>query len=186
MFLNKFNNYRAGERIVLILRRHKIFFIKAVFQLSGILILLMILLYFFGKDLGNSFLIILFALIIILLLIVYWFFLWTNDLFIITDQRLIDIDQNSIFSRVVTETDHDKIQNVSYEVKGILPTFFNFGKIIIETAGPTENVIIELVPNPSKVVEDIKNAANLYCQHHQSFSGISQSWQNNIPKGENQ
>lgn len=63
---------------------------------------------------------------------------WTNyflDVWYITNKRIIDIEQKSIFHREVSNLKFDKIQDITVEVRGIIATFFNFGDLRVQTAG---------------------------------------------------
>jgi len=81
--------------------------------------------------------------------------LWTNyylDLWIVTNKRIISIDQTDLFSRKVTSLSLDKIQEISVTTDNVLETFFTFGTIQIETAGPTDlDTRMEGIPDPEKV-----------------------------------
>ncbi len=77
------------------------------------------------------------------------------DSFIITNKRIIDIDQKGVFSRSVSETTFDRIQDATYEVKGFWGTTFDYGNVMIQTAGTQENLELSMVPHPQKVQERI-------------------------------
>ncbi len=75
----------------------------------------------------------------------YWLFLltftfgsWINfyyDLIIITTERMINVDQEGLLARKTSELSLAQIQNVSAEVNGFLQSLFNYGLLIVETAG---------------------------------------------------
>ena len=77
--------------------------------------------------------------------IIYYF-----NVFVITNQRIIDIDQRGFFDRTVSETTYDKIQDVSFRIKGIAQTVFHYGSVIIQTAGPTANIELNNIKHPEK------------------------------------
>lgn len=60
----------------------------------------------------------------------YWLDMW-----IITNERIIDIEQKGLFRHGISEFGLDKVQDVTVEVPGFLATFLKYGKIIIHTAG---------------------------------------------------
>ena len=68
-----------------------------------------------------------------------WFFLaWTDfylDTIIVTNKKIIVIDQRGLFSRETSNFDIDRIQDITIDVHGIIATLFNFGDIHIQTAG---------------------------------------------------
>ena len=66
------------------------------------------------------------------------FVLWTNyylDIWVITDKRVIDVNQRTLFHRDITSLRLEKIQDVSVDVSGLLATLFSFGKLTINTPG---------------------------------------------------
>lgn len=87
-----------------------------------------------------------------------FFVIWTNfhlDVWIITNKRIIDVEQHNLFSRDVSEFRLDHIQDVTVEVKGILPTLLHFGDIHVQTAGESREFVISKIPRPYKVKDII-------------------------------
>ncbi|HYD93668.1 MAG TPA: PH domain-containing protein [Candidatus Paceibacterota bacterium] len=82
---------------------------------------------------------------------VYWLFLWmaafgifTNhylDEWIVTNERIIDIDQQAFWRRQVSSLFLDRIQNVETQVDGFFNTLFHFGTVSVESAGAEVNRI---------------------------------------------
>lgn len=84
---------------------------------------------------------------------------------IVTSERVIDIDQKGLFNREVNQLSLDKVQDVTYKQNSFLSVVFNFGNVIIETAGSngvgnseTEDTmngfVFNNVPNP-KIVANL-------------------------------
>ncbi len=73
------------------------------------------------------------------------------DAWIVTDDRVINIEQRGLFSRTVSEVDLANIQDVTSEVKGFLPYVFNYGEVYIQTAAETERFQFEQVPKPHDI-----------------------------------
>ena len=63
------------------------------------------------------------------------FFNWYFDVFIVTDERIIDVDFKNLIYKNITTAKIDKIEDVTYNVSGALPSFMNFGNVLIQTAG---------------------------------------------------
>jgi len=66
------------------------------------------------------------------------------DVWIITDHRVIDIEQHGLFHREISEIAVDRIQNVTIEIPGFIPTVLRFGNLKIQTAGEGEFTISEV------------------------------------------
>jgi len=62
---------------------------------------------------------------------------WLNhelDLFVITNNRVICIEQKSFLNRAVGECTLDKIQEVSIETKGFFANVLDYGTVTLKTA----------------------------------------------------
>lgn len=72
------------------------------------------------------------------------------DVWIITDQRIIDVEQRGLFHRTVSEIAMDRVQDVTVEIPGFVPTVLKFGTIRIQTAGEQGEFVISEVPDCDK------------------------------------
>lgn len=80
----------------------------------------------------------------IMVLLIFFFLFWTDyylDMWIITTERIVDIEQRGLFSREVSEIPLQHVQDVTIEIRGIVETFLRFGTIRIQTAGEREFTI---------------------------------------------
>lgn len=58
---------------------------------------------------------------------------WYYSIFIITDQRLIQITQKGLFNKTVVDLGLNQIQMVNYQVSGFQETALGFGTIMMQT-----------------------------------------------------
>lgn len=58
---------------------------------------------------------------------------WHYSVFIVTDQRFIQITQKGLFHRSVVDVGLNQIQMVNYEVAGLQETLLGFGTIMMQT-----------------------------------------------------
>ena len=97
------------------------------------------------------------ALVYLIWLIILWigfFYIWTDyylDRWIITDQRIIDIEQRGMFNRDEASILYEHIQDVVVETKGFWATVFDIGDVHIQTAGTEKEVVFENMGYPYKV-----------------------------------
>lgn len=87
-------------------------------------------------------------------------FIWYRTAFIITSQRIIDIDCRGFFHKVVSEADLEKIQDASFHKKGFWQTLFNYGVIDIQSAGTKLVLEMSGVKDPQKIhhlINELKN-----------------------------
>jgi len=73
------------------------------------------------------------------------------DVFIITDDRIIDIKQNGFFRQKTNELHLVDINDVETEVSGIFGVYMKFGNLAIKTGSENEEMSIESVPRATKV-----------------------------------
>lgn len=73
------------------------------------------------------------------------------DQWILTNERLIDIDQKGFFNRQVSLLHLGAVQDITTESKGLFQTIFNLGTITVQTAAEEREFIIRDIPNPEKV-----------------------------------
>lgn len=82
------------------------------------------------------------------------------DTWTITNKRLIVIDQRGFFNRSVSSFRLERLQDLSVEVRGIIPTLLDFGTLRAQTAG-AENSDFKAtgLPKPRELKERILAAA---------------------------
>jgi uncharacterized membrane protein YdbT with pleckstrin-like domain len=79
------------------------------------------------------------------------YFSWQRTALIVTDQRLVDIDQHGFFNRLITEVDLNEVEEISFKVKGLVATIFRFGSVLIRTAGERADIFLRHVHQPIKL-----------------------------------
>lgn len=83
------------------------------------------------------------------------FLRWYFNVYIVTSDRVVDIDWLSLLYKQLSSTQLEKIQDVTYNQGGILDSFFDFGNVLIQTAGNEPNFEFEEIPKPERVVRQI-------------------------------
>jgi uncharacterized membrane protein YdbT with pleckstrin-like domain len=77
------------------------------------------------------------------------------DIWVVTDQRIVSVEQEGLFNRIVSELNITRVQDVTSESKGKIQTFLHYGQVHIQTAGEQQRFVFEEVPNPSEVARVI-------------------------------
>lgn len=87
---------------------------------------------------------------------------WTHyylDLWVITDRRIIVIEQISFFNRKVSNFRLERMQDIKVTISGIIPTLLNFGTIRAQTASAAEsNFTSPALPDPRGLQSLIQTA----------------------------
>lgn len=89
------------------------------------------------------------------------------DVWIVTNDRIIDIEQFGLFSRTISELDLFRIQDVTTNVHGIFPTIFKYGDVIVQTASTNTGLVFRSVPNPDKIRESLLELSHEDYKYHQ-------------------
>lgn len=66
------------------------------------------------------------------------FLFWMDhylDVWIITNERVIDVEQRGLFRRETSEFSMDKVQDITVEIPHMIATFLRYGNLRIQTAG---------------------------------------------------
>ncbi len=177
-----FNNNRIhtqeDEKIALITRKHWVMLLRDILVILavGSIVFTGFAIFIGGSGEASPIL----ALILSVLLLIIWlalFTAWTNhylDIWIITDKRIIDIDQISLFKRVKSTIRIERIQNISVKRSGILEEMFNFGTIRVETAGyKTDLSVMEGIPKPDKVSRTVLEYVDIATEHKSRLTHTS-------------
>ena len=87
------------------------------------------------------------------------FLAWFFNVYIITDERIVDIDFLSLIYRNISSAKIDKIEDVSARTSGAIRSVFDFGTVQVQTAAEKTQFEFMGVPNPSIVQDKISDLA---------------------------
>lgn len=162
--MNKSIHLTGGEQVIAEVRKHWfIFLLEGLASLTAALAPLFITLILLSQAEANlslhSFYVLGFFYSIWLLLVwIYFFISWTDyylDVWLLTTEKVIDVDQKGIFHREVSSFHLDRIQDVTIEVPGFLPTLLDYGHLHVQTAGDQREFIIYNAARPGEVKKKI-------------------------------
>ena len=86
---------------------------------------------------------------------------WTNhhlDVLFVTNKRILDVDQLGLFSRDLAEIRIENVQDVHVEIKGFIPSMFNYGNLAIQSAGEQNEFKVINFHDPHGIREAIAKA----------------------------
>ncbi|MBI4435391.1 PH domain-containing protein [Candidatus Uhrbacteria bacterium] len=163
MRLDHLPNQRDNEHVVLFLRRHwfALLTIATAFVLlvgaplaAGFYFQETILDWLAHPVIGPLFTIL--ASIYFLSIWLFAFLEFTDyylDTWIITNERIINIEQEGLFNRTASELDLAAVQDTTAEIRGILQTIFTYGQVYVQTAGEKGRFHFKNIDNPEHVKE---------------------------------
>lgn len=143
-----FEDQFDDEEMLYLFRKHPVVMRKALIvgclmMLFGVIPSLVVPTFavFFG-GLGIGF-------ILMVLVIFYSWISWWFSVYIVTNQRFIQISQKGLWQQSVVDIGIDKIQTVSYQVSGLQETLLGFGTIVVQTF--VGELVVHDVHHPKKV-----------------------------------
>jgi ABC-type multidrug transport system fused ATPase/permease subunit len=177
-----FPNQKPNEHVLMFLRRHwivvlKIILIAIFFSAIPVLIYVSLanLTNYFDSEAFTAF----FTLFISAFYLFVVLYTFTNfidyylDVWMVTNQRIINIEQEGLFNRIVAEKDLGRMQDITSEVHGFLGTILNYGDVYIQTAAEKERFIFRQVPFADEVARRISNLVSEYQKLNKNFeSGL--------------
>lgn len=160
-----FQTQKPHEKIILFLRSHFItnlsWIIVSIVLIIVPLILVIFLnnthLPFFSSEVTTRFTVV-FILLYYLIVFSYVFlsFLsWFYNVFIVTTERILDIDYSDIVVHNMAETKLNHIEDVRYTQSGFIPSFIDYGNLFVQTAGTEENFEAFSIPKPAEATDII-------------------------------
>lgn len=167
---NSFDGQEKGEKVVLLLRRHPFVVLIRLFFFILLALIPPILGTAFSSFIGsNNFTALFFFLSCLWFLFIwsaafYSITMYTLDVWIVTDRRIIDSTQHGFFNHIVSELHLSRIQDMSVDTAGVIPTFLKFGDLQIQTAGTEEKFRFKQIPNPGKVKDEIARLSSSQTQ----------------------
>jgi hypothetical protein len=89
-----------------------------------------------------------------------WIF-WYQDAWIITHDRLIDVEVVALFNRRMSQLSFNQVQDVRVEIKGYLQNIFDYGTVSVQSAGRQSFFELHSIPHPSRVSSEISDKSLL-------------------------
>jgi uncharacterized membrane protein YdbT with pleckstrin-like domain len=154
------------EDAIITWHKHWFILLRAISLPLLTVVILVVLLVWIGtapqipipEQYAGSVQVVLVVLLILVSLVFLWQYVdWWNDIYILTEDRIIDISRIPLIFEDRREAYLEQIQDVSYKIPNLLYRLLGLGDVFIETAGKAENFLFETVPNPAQVVREISS-----------------------------
>lgn len=176
MKLAAYINQKSYEQILLKIRRHPVTLVPVILSFAVLLVMPVIVFFlirattptFFDNDGTMIFLWLLTSAYYLSVALFYYtyFVNYYISMLIITNDRLMLIAQQGIFSRTISELDLYKIQDITSAINGFFPTLFNYGNLLIQTASEMDKFYVLKVPNPEHLRQQILDLAEKDRSYH--------------------
>lgn len=160
-----FEDKEEDEVILLLIRRHLITNLHWIF-ISIVLFIAPLLFLPFSQSLSVfNFLqlpmrfLVIFAIFYYLIAFTYFFvnfITWYFNISLITNKRIIDVNFSDLVYKNVAATKLSLLQDASYSQIGVIRSLFDFGDVLMQTAGTMDNFSFPGVPKPERVVRIVE------------------------------
>lgn len=174
---NRFPNQKENEETIFFLRRHWIVVVKILVSSIGLSLIPLIFYFGFSEDMMFLESVTGYALFVLFISAYYLFiilFTFTNfidyylDVWIVTSERVVNIEQKGLFRRELSEKELGRMQDITSDVKGFWASLLEYGDVIIQTAGETSHFVFKQVPHAEEVTRAISNVVAKYREEHES------------------
>jgi len=165
-----FEHQEKGEIIILLLRAHLITLVPGLIVTIILFVLPFILvavfsflsINFFTNLSGAQFILLLvFWYLLVFTYAFYKFIFWYFNVYLLTNERIIDFDFHGILHKVTSYAKLNQIQDVSPKMIGFFGTFFNYGDVFVQTAAEKPEFEFHHVAMPNVVAEEILKQVRL-------------------------
>jgi len=149
-----FESQIEEEHILLVLRQHPFTLVKKVLMVIGLFlapVLFNMVGFFSFAPLNFQIAGLMLWYLLISGFALEVFLVWFFSVYIITDERIIDVDFLSLIYKDISTAKIDKIEDITVITGGAIQSLFNFGTVNIQTAGANTEIEFENVPQPAKV-----------------------------------
>jgi membrane protein YdbS with pleckstrin-like domain len=165
---NSFRGMHDDETVLFLVRRHWFTIVTKIFGIALAGLVPYIVSIFLAGIINDNGLwsLALFLTSIYYLVLWYGIFyaltMYSLNTWVVTNHRIIDSRQYGFFNREVSEVSLSKIQDVSTDIVGPIPTFLQYGDLEVQSAGAETKFKFEAIPNPEKIKEELIRLSGLY------------------------
>ncbi len=78
-------------------------------------------------------------------------FLYNSNVIFVTSEKIAQVVYKSLFNRKISQLSIGDVQDTTVTQKGVIAHMFNYGTLVIETAGEQQNYTFTYVPDPYQV-----------------------------------
>ncbi len=82
------------------------------------------------------------------------------DIWVLTNKRLVSVDQKSLFHRNTTEMRLEHIEDIHVKISGIIGTLFRIGTLEVDSGGPVKEFSLISISNPEQAKNEISARAS--------------------------
>lgn len=99
-----------------------------------------------------------FLILLTLLITFLGAYIYQSNVVLVTNEKITQVTYRTIFDRKISQLSIGDVQDVTVSQTGILARIFNYGTLVVETAGEQQNYTFSYVPEPYGASKSIVHA----------------------------
>jgi membrane protein YdbS with pleckstrin-like domain len=151
-----FYGQRSNEKVMMVRNQHPVILLPVVLAGGISLFIPFFLAKWFEGPYGFAIMLIYWVIFIVFM--AYHLYGYRSSVSILSDQRILNVNQKGFFNRQITEAELTRIQDVSTNIQGVFQTMFNFGNVAIRTASKDTVLTLRNMGDPYDVQQSIVRA----------------------------
>jgi len=85
------------------------------------------------------------------------FITWFFNVYIVTDERVFDVDFHNLVYREISDANIDAIQDVTVIIGSVIRTTLDYGDVVIQTSAEIPQIEFQAVPHPDQVAQVLRD-----------------------------
>lgn len=160
-----FPSQQPNEKIILVVREHWFRLFIKILVIAILAILPFAMRYLLGDAVTDfldtergaaitSVILQIYYIALVIALFIIWILYYLN-MHIVSEERIVDIDQVGLLNHMVSELNVETIEDVTGHTVGLFGNILDYGTVYIQTAGATERFEFDKIPHPGHVAQII-------------------------------
>lgn len=173
-------NLQPWEKVLLVLKRHWIALVYVFWYVAFLVISVLFVLSFKNFPiLWTNFI----NIVLTIYISVFLIFIYINwmryelDIFIITNRRIIGLEEISFLNRRLSECSLDKVQEVNAQTSWLLSSLLNYWLVTIRTASEISDIKMEILPD---AFDSARTISNLISEHKNKWFWQDENKKNDL------
>lgn len=107
--------------------------------------------------------IVFFLFVISLIVLFAGIYVYNHNVLIFTNEHLIEVEQNGLFGRIISEVSFNREQDISGNRSGFFATIFDYGNVTVQSAGENVHFVFRYARDPEEISNEAiaTNEANM-------------------------
>lgn len=164
-------NLKPWEEVLMAIRRHWIIYVFLGISFFFAIILTILVLTFLSWYIWTYMALIIFWQVVAIFMYIRWLD-HELDLFVITNNRIIGVEQLGFLNRSLWECNLGQVQDMRSQTAGLLSNILDYGTLTIQTAWSANNFEMEFAPKVIQTARKVLNVVDDYRDNESGTNGV--------------